>query len=102
MFHSDDSVEAEILKRIDNYVGQTHFPRMLGILMTSGADQSIIQLIAILENYDLDIPTKKTILMAMYKIADRIKIKRRTSKAFDSFLSSSQLDTISKYELYRL
>jgi hypothetical protein len=75
---------------------------MLGILMTSGADQSIIQLIAILENYDLDIHTNKTILMAMYKIADRIKIKRRTSKAFDSFLSSSQLDTISKYELYRL
>lgn len=99
-FYSESSIEDEILSRIDSYINERYFYRMLGILRTSGTDKSVDHLLVILEENDFEINEVKSILQSIYGISDRIKIKKKTETRFDNYLSNSGLDSLTRYDLF--
>ena len=99
-FHSNPSIEHEILSRIESYIGERYFYRMLGILSTSGTDESVYFLINMMQQHQFDLNTQKSILQTIYGITDRLKVKRKTRKHFEQFLEESELDSLSRYDLF--
>lgn len=99
-FYSDEPVEEIILARIDAYVGDRLFYRMLGILRTSGTSRSVEHLTGLLEANSFDLNTTKLVLQAIYGITDRRKVERKARKQFENYLEETRLDTLSRYDLF--
>lgn len=99
-FYSDETIEIEILNRIDDYIGQRYFYRMLGILRTSGTQKGMNHLVGMMKVSEFDLNVQKSILQTIYGITDRNKIKRKYRKNLENYLRETQLDTLSRYDLY--
>lgn len=99
-FNSDEIIENEILKRIDDYTGQRYFYRMLGILRTSGTEKSVNHLIDMMKVNDFNLNVQKSILQTIYGITDREKMRRKYRKKLENYLKETQLDTLTRYDLY--
>jgi len=93
-------IENEILKRIDDYTGQRYFYRMLGILRTSGTEKSVNHLIDMMKVNDFNLNVQKSILQTIYGITDREKMRRKYRKKLENYLKETQLDTLTRYDLY--
>lgn len=99
-FNSDEAIEFEILNRIGNYKDQNFFYRMLGILSTSGTEKSVNYLVKSLKENKYNLNDKKIILQVIYELIDRKKIQKESRINFEKYLRETQLDTLSRYELY--
>jgi SOS response regulatory protein OraA/RecX len=73
---------------------------MLGILRTSGTNKSVEHLTDLLKEKKFDMDDTKSILLAIYEISDREKIKRKVRKDFEKYLIENRLDTLSRYDLF--
>lgn len=100
MPHANKTIEDEVLTRLPNNIDELYFYRMLGILMYSGTEKSMNQLIQLMDTNEFSLNKKKAILQTIYKISDRIKVKRKTRKNFENYLSSTGLDSLSRYDLF--
>ena len=99
-FNSNEIIENEILKRIDDYTGQRYFYRMLGILRTSGTEKSVNHLIDMMKVNDFNLNVQKSILQTIYGITDREKMRRKYRKKLENYLKETQLDTLSRSDLF--
>lgn len=99
---ANSSVENAILSRIESYKNHRFFNIMLVILHTSGTERSIEPLIQMMQKNQFDTKTRNLILLVVYRILDRGKVRRKVRKGFEVFLGEHQLDTLSKYDIYNL
>jgi len=53
-----------------------------------------------MQQHQFDLNTQKSILQTIYGITDRLKVKRKTRKHFEQFLEESELDSLSRYDLF--
>lgn len=99
-FDANENIENEILSRMNDYLGHQYFFRMLGILRRSGTEKSIDFLLGLMKDNEFDLNDKKSILQTIYWITDNKKVKRRTRKRFEHYLKETQLDTLTRNDLY--
>lgn len=99
-FYSNESIEADILNRIEFYIEEKYFYRMLGILRTSGTEKSVEYLTKMMRDHNFHINDSKAILQAIYGITDRHQIKKKIDNKFQEYLATTKLDTLSRYDLF--
>ena len=73
---------------------------MLGILRTSGTEKSVNHLIDMMKVNDFNLNVQKSILQTIYGITDREKMRRKYRKKLENYLKETQLDTLTRYDLY--
>ena len=96
LFESDQFVEAEIIKRMSNKDNDKFFYGMLGILRTSGSENSIKYLTNHLQTHKLKLKETELILSAIYEIKGNKHVSNNIWNSFYAFLKESNLDSLVK------
>ncbi len=96
LFETNESIETEIIKRMSNQSNNKYFWRMIGILSTSGSNNSIRYLTSYLKNKKLEPKELTLILRVIYEIKSSKNIEDGTWNSFKQLLKNSTIDSLVK------
>jgi hypothetical protein len=95
-FETDESIEPEMIKRMSNQNNNKYFWRMVGILGTSGSNNSIRYLTSYLQNQKLELKELTIILSVIYEIKSSKIIEDGTWNSFKQLHKNTTIDSLVK------